>query len=190
MKVVKPYSTVLDRHTELRNRIARHQATIPISNEALSTFARESYYIRLLRLRGKKLRPFGIQDRLYIHYFLELAEHYLLWMLMRIIATKKRASITRGRGRSGDRSTSESRSPPRRPAACPGPSQESSPLPTGNILTLQELHSITMSTFKYLSPDRTDLLKNHEIRFTQVKYLNDPFEFLPVISRIMDRGRC
>jgi hypothetical protein len=45
-----------------------------------------------------------------------------------------------------------------------------------------------MSTFKYLSPDRTDVLKNQEIRFTQVKYLNDPFEFLPVISRIMDRS--
>lgn len=45
-----------------------------------------------------------------------------------------------------------------------------------------------MNNFKYLSPDRTDVLKNQEIRFTQVKYLNDPFEFLPVISRIMDRG--
>lgn len=89
MKAVKPYSSVLDRHTELRNRIAHHQATIPVSNEALTTLARESHYIRLLRLRGQKLRPFEIQDRLYIHYLLELGEHYLLWMLMRIIATKK-----------------------------------------------------------------------------------------------------
>lgn len=89
MKAVKPYSSALDRHTELRNRIAHHQATIPVSNEALTAFVRENHYIRLLRLRGKKLRPFEIHDPLYIHYFLELAEHYLLWMLMRIIATKK-----------------------------------------------------------------------------------------------------
>lgn len=93
MKAVKPYSSVLDRHTELRNRISHHQATIPISNDALTTFVRESHYIRLLRLRGKKLRPFEIQDRLYIHYFLELAEYYLLWMLMRIIATKKERAL-------------------------------------------------------------------------------------------------
>jgi hypothetical protein len=93
MKAVKPYSSVLDRHTELRNRIAHHQATIPVSNEALTTFARKSHYIRLLRLRGKKLRPFEIQDRLYIHYFLELAEHYLHWMLMRIMATKKELAL-------------------------------------------------------------------------------------------------
>lgn len=43
-----------------------------------------------------------------------------------------------------------------------------------------------MDAFKYLSPARTDVLKNQEIRFTQIKYLNDPFEFLPHISQIME----
>jgi hypothetical protein len=93
MKAVRPYSSVLDRHTELRNRIAHHQATIHVSNVALTTFVRKSHYIGLLRLCGKKLRPFEIQDHLYIHYFLMLAEDYLLWMLMRIIATKKERAL-------------------------------------------------------------------------------------------------
>jgi len=36
------------------------------------------------------------------------------------------------------------------------------------------------STFyKYLSPDRTDVLQNLRIRFTQVSALNDPFESFP-----------
>jgi hypothetical protein len=43
-----------------------------------------------------------------------------------------------------------------------------------------------MNAFKYLPPDRTDILVNQCIRFTQPKYLNDPFEFLPFISRVMD----
>jgi hypothetical protein len=43
-----------------------------------------------------------------------------------------------------------------------------------------------MNAFKYLSPERTDVLLNQYIRFTQAKYLNDPFEFLPFISRVMD----
>lgn len=46
-----------------------------------------------MRVRRKKLRPFEIQDRLFIHYFLELGEYYLLWMLMRIIATKKERAL-------------------------------------------------------------------------------------------------
>jgi hypothetical protein len=43
-----------------------------------------------------------------------------------------------------------------------------------------------MRAFKYLPPERTDILVNQCIRFTQPKYLNDPFEFLPFISRVMD----
>lgn len=43
-----------------------------------------------------------------------------------------------------------------------------------------------MRAFKYLPPERTDILVNQCIRFTQPKYLNDPLEFLPFISQIMD----
>ncbi len=42
-----------------------------------------------------------------------------------------------------------------------------------------------MRLFKYLTPDRTDVLKNQSIRFTQAKYLNDPFEWLPFVNRLM-----
>lgn len=38
-----------------------------------------------------------------------------------------------------------------------------------------------------MPPERIDVLKNQEIRFTQVQYLKDPFEFHPFISRLMDR---
>ncbi|MGZ5054895.1 MAG: DUF2971 domain-containing protein [Methylobacter sp.] len=35
--------------------------------------------------------------------------------------------------------------------------------------------------YKYLHPDRVDVLKNLKIRFTQPKALNDPFESMPLI---------
>jgi hypothetical protein len=50
------------------------------------------------------------------------------------------------------------------------------------------LYTLFMNVFKYVTPERTDVLENQHIRFSQVQYLNDPFEFLPVISRIMDKG--
>lgn len=37
---------------------------------------------------------------------------------------------------------------------------------------------------KYVSPDRKDILLNGMIRFTQTKYLNDPFELLPTITHL------
>lgn len=43
-----------------------------------------------------------------------------------------------------------------------------------------------MKAFKYIPPERIDIIKNQEVRFTQVQDLNDPFEFLPFISRLMD----
>jgi uncharacterized protein (DUF2249 family) len=42
-----------------------------------------------------------------------------------------------------------------------------------------------MKVFKYLGPERIDILENRNIRFTQAKYLNDPFESLPFISKLM-----
>ena len=42
-----------------------------------------------------------------------------------------------------------------------------------------------MKVFKYLIPERIDVLENMCIRFTQAKYLNDPFESLPFISKLM-----
>ncbi len=43
-----------------------------------------------------------------------------------------------------------------------------------------------MRVFKYLHPNRTDVLANHSIRFTPPLELNDPFEQLPYISKIME----
>ncbi|HQZ24108.1 MAG TPA: DUF2971 domain-containing protein [Flavobacterium sp.] len=42
-----------------------------------------------------------------------------------------------------------------------------------------------MNVYKYLAPDRIDILENKNIRFTQARYLNDPFESLPFISKLM-----
>lgn len=42
-----------------------------------------------------------------------------------------------------------------------------------------------MKVYKYLIPDRVDVLENMSIRFTQACYLNDPFESLPFISKLM-----
>jgi Protein of unknown function (DUF2971) len=39
--------------------------------------------------------------------------------------------------------------------------------------------------FKYLAPDRIDILENKMIRFTQPLDLNDPFEFSPFITKLM-----
>lgn len=41
-----------------------------------------------------------------------------------------------------------------------------------------------MHLFKYLHPDRIDVLKNRAIRFSQPEAFNDPFEFKPVINSI------
>ncbi|MEL7896021.1 DUF2971 domain-containing protein [Vreelandella neptunia] len=42
-----------------------------------------------------------------------------------------------------------------------------------------------MLLYKYLSPERLDVLKNKKIRFTQPGDLNDPFEFEPYIHEIV-----
>jgi hypothetical protein len=39
-----------------------------------------------------------------------------------------------------------------------------------------------MIVYKYLSPDRSDVLVDSRIRFTQPAVLNDPFETLPVFT--------
>jgi len=43
-----------------------------------------------------------------------------------------------------------------------------------------------MKIFKYLSPKRIDVLKKQQIRFTQPKYFNDPFEHLPNMPMLMN----
>src|SRR5271157_4663926 len=40
-----------------------------------------------------------------------------------------------------------------------------------------------MSLYKYLPPERLDVLRNLCIRFTQPGAQNDPFEFRPLINR-------
>jgi hypothetical protein len=39
-----------------------------------------------------------------------------------------------------------------------------------------------MPYYKYLRPERIDVLNNLKIRFTQVSALNDPFEYFPAVS--------
>lgn len=41
--------------------------------------------------------------------------------------------------------------------------------------------------FKYLDPDRVDVLDSNRIRFTQPAEFNDPFEFKPVISTLASK---
>src|SRR6267143_2452548 len=41
-----------------------------------------------------------------------------------------------------------------------------------------------MILYKYLQPDRVDLLKHRRIRFTQPGDFNDPFEFRPRIRQV------
>ena len=43
-----------------------------------------------------------------------------------------------------------------------------------------------MRIYKYLSPERVDVLENQMLRFTQANYLNDPFEHLPFVSQLVD----
>ncbi|MBF8962318.1 DUF2971 domain-containing protein [Pontibacter sp. FD36] len=45
-----------------------------------------------------------------------------------------------------------------------------------------------MKIFKYLSPERIDVLENQVLRFTQANYLNDPFEHLPFVSQLVDEA--
>ncbi|MBJ6118385.1 DUF2971 domain-containing protein [Pontibacter sp. BT310] len=45
-----------------------------------------------------------------------------------------------------------------------------------------------MKIFKYLSPERVDVLENQALRFTQANYLNDPFEHLPFVSQLVDEA--
>lgn len=42
-----------------------------------------------------------------------------------------------------------------------------------------------MRLFKYLTPERAEVLQNLCIRFTQAKHLNDPFEWLPFVDKLM-----
>lgn len=41
-----------------------------------------------------------------------------------------------------------------------------------------------MPLFKYLHPDRTDVLRHHAIRFSSPLVLNDPFELKPHLARV------
>src|SRR6187431_483413 len=43
-----------------------------------------------------------------------------------------------------------------------------------------------MSLYKYVTPERIDILKNELIRFTQAGALNDPWEMRPYIERLME----
>jgi hypothetical protein len=43
-----------------------------------------------------------------------------------------------------------------------------------------------MRIFKYLSPIRIDVIRKQQIRFTQPKYFNDPFEHLPNMPMLMN----
>ena len=45
-----------------------------------------------------------------------------------------------------------------------------------------------MNIYKYLSPERVDVLENQALRFTQANYLNDPFEHLPFVSQLVDEA--
>ena len=45
-----------------------------------------------------------------------------------------------------------------------------------------------MKIFKYLEPDRIDVLEFSRIRFSQPAYLNDPFESLPFLSKLMSES--
>ena len=41
--------------------------------------------------------------------------------------------------------------------------------------------------YKYMHPDRLDVVENQKIRFTQPNFLNDPFEVRPIFRSIFDR---
>jgi hypothetical protein len=42
-----------------------------------------------------------------------------------------------------------------------------------------------VSLFKYVSPDRIDVLLNKRLRFTQAADFNDPFEVVPHIAALL-----
>jgi hypothetical protein len=44
-----------------------------------------------------------------------------------------------------------------------------------------------MSLYKYVPPERLDVLRNLRIRFTQPGAQNDPFELRPVVERFRRR---
>ena len=44
-----------------------------------------------------------------------------------------------------------------------------------------------MAVYKYVSPERIDVLQNCRVRYTQPRYLNDPFELRPHFSDLMGR---
>lgn len=44
-----------------------------------------------------------------------------------------------------------------------------------------------MSIYKYVVPDRIDILKNGKIRFTQPSALNDPYEMKPYFEEIVEK---
>ena len=46
-----------------------------------------------------------------------------------------------------------------------------------------------MYLYKYLPPDRIDVLENAAIRFTQPDQLNDPFESRPCMTSIREHFR-
>lgn len=43
--------------------------------------------------------------------------------------------------------------------------------------------------YKYLIPDRTDILNNNLIRFTQPSALNDPFELNPIFFDLFSENQ-
>lgn len=49
-------------------------------------------------------------------------------------------------------------------------------------------NQFNMALYKYLHPERIDVLENLKLRFTQPSVLNDPFESLPMIDKIMEES--
>ena len=47
---------------------------------------------------------------------------------------------------------------------------------------------IPNALYKYVIPDRIDILKNRYIRFTQASALNDPFELLPMFEELFPKN--
>ena len=44
---------------------------------------------------------------------------------------------------------------------------------------------VPKNLYKYLSPERIDVLQNKQIRFTQPEALNDPFELKPLFEELL-----
>ena len=45
-----------------------------------------------------------------------------------------------------------------------------------------------MSIYKYIPPERIDILQNNHIRFTQPSAFNDPFEAFPYFKALAPEG--